>query len=88
MALIKPIKFVEFILKMLFPLGISPRENSSTIYRVYGLVVFVVFFGVYDVLLIGEMMSSSNFNEMVYSGACAIGNKKILPKTKSLSYSI
>lgn len=75
MALIKPITFVEFILKMLFYLGISPSESPSIMYRVYGSVVFVILFGIYDVLLIGEVLSSKTFNEMVYSGACAIGNK-------------
>lgn len=73
MALIKPIPFVGFVLKMLHYLGIEPSENASFIYRVYGLMVFVMFFAIYDVLLIGEVFSSSNFNEMVYSGACAIG---------------
>lgn len=61
---------------MLFYLGISPSQSSSVIYRLYGIMVFVMFFAIYDVLLIGEVLSSTNFNEMVYSGACAVGNKE------------
>lgn len=73
MALIKPINFIALIIKTLFYLGISPNKSPSLFYRIYGSVVFVIYFAIYDILLIGEVLSSQNFNEMVYSGACAIG---------------
>lgn len=66
---------MRFTIKTMFYMGLSTGRNSSIIYRLYGMMIFIIFFVVYDILLIVEIFSSKTFNEMVYSGACAIGKR-------------